>query len=196
MKLGQISTAESPFIQYPHQRGKWSVAAPVLSHTKAQRLNAKREFVEWLRETYPAIYEAALKETSSKGAPGLSGYVPGFTQDMNVRSAVINGQMGQGIVEQTEPDIEQASEGWLSSLIDNAGKVGKAWLAYDYQKKILNENISRSKTGQPPLAEEYIPPAATIKVKAATENIAQIIEGFGPVVLIGGAALLWLMMRK
>ncbi len=100
--------ARSPFIRYPSQSSPTSVVKPLAVH---QRVQAKREFLEWLDKQNPELVRKAQAiverdQVNRGGMPNVTqadngnlGLTPRyyrFDQDMNVRQGVMRKQgMGQ-----------------------------------------------------------------------------------------------------
>lgn len=198
--------ARSPFIRFPSQQSPWSTVKPM---EVAQRVAAKREFVEWLDKQNPELVAKATaiaKREVNKGL-GLSPRIYRYSQDMNVRRAAMQRTMGQlpvGFGQATPPITgptipeEQAEEGWLDKLIGAATTIAPAYLQFQQQKDILDMQLERAKQGLPPLETAYMAPTVRIQTEltpeAARTARAGIAEGMGklafPIMLAVGAFML------
>ncbi len=209
--------ARSPFIRYPSQSSPWSTVRPV---AVAQRVAAKREFIDWLDKQNPALVakaqEIARREVN-RGL-GVSPIIPRFSQDMNVRRRAMRqmgnrlyiehgngmGQLPVGFGQTTPPIVgptipeEQAEEGWLDKLIGAATTIAPAYLQFQQQKEILDMQLERAKQGLPPLETAYMAPTVRIQTELSPEAARTAREGIAaglgnlalPILLVGGVMLL------
>jgi len=75
-------------------------------------------------------------------------------------SAVNSGGLGADNVGPNQP----ASEPWYSKIIDAAQKILPAYAQYKTQKEIVDLQIDRAKSGQPPLdVSQYTAPPITVQ---------------------------------
>ncbi len=95
-------------------------------------MNAKSEFIEWVKVNDPFLYEVAVtrhKLESSKNLNGLAGF---------------------------------DASGLFNSLVSTVKEVGSSVLNYRSQKKILDAQVKRAESGLPPLnAQSYVPSVNT-----------------------------------
>lgn len=191
--------ARSPYLPYPSQSSPWSTVRPV---AVAQRVAAKREFVEWLNRENPKLVAKAkqIAKRTLSGGLGASTLIPRFSQDMNVRRAAMSQGLGQATPSIMGPTIpqEQAEEGWLDKLIGAATTIAPAYLQFQQQKEILDMQLERAKQGLPPLETAYMAPTVRIQTELSPEALRTartgIAEGMGklafPLLLAVGAFML------
>ncbi len=191
--------ARSPFIRYPSQSSPWSTVKPV---AVAQRVAAKREFVEWLDKQNPELVAKAqeIARREVKTGLGLSPRIYRYSQDMNVRRAAMEQGLGQTTPPIVGPTIpqEQAEEGWLDKLIGAATTIAPAYLQFQQQKEILDMQLERAKQGLPPLETAYMAPTVRIQTELSPEAARTAREGIAaglgnlalPILLVGGVMLL------
>lgn len=212
--------ARSPFIRYPSQRSPWSTVKPL---EVTSRVQAKREFVQWLDKQNPALVAKAQQIAErALNRQGLGAYIePGrrsmekvltlgitpriyrFDQDMNVRRDAM--QLGQATppIAPTIPE-EKAEEGWLDKLIGAASTIAPAYIQFKQQQDILDMQIERAKQGLPPLESAYIAPTVRVEAGMTPEMMTTarrgITEGLQniaiPAMLIGGVLLLTMGGRR
>jgi hypothetical protein len=131
------------------------------------KTTARAQFLTWLKEFNPALFEAVIKhaEDWKAGVAARTG-----------NPAALSG-LGEG---------DTAPTTWWQKIVDTLPTLGTAYLAYKGQQSVLDTNIQRANMGLPPI--DPATGAPRVNVGLSPQLMARL-QDSGSWLLIGGAAL-------
>ena len=131
---------------------------------------AKLQFLTWVKQTHPALFEQALQQTRSR-------------EDTQA-------QLGQ---------TDSGGSFW-DKLSENLTKLGTAYLSFKNQKQVMDLNLQRAEQGLPPVDMGATAPVVRTEVSLPPDVVSQVTAsaktGLNTMLLVAAAAAAFLFFRR
>lgn len=172
------------FAPYEGQGPLGALEAGELGLTRTEL--AKAQFLTWLKDRHPAVFNHALKVAETSKAH--------FADQTGNPAALA----GLGWTMSADGGAVAEPKTWWSSLAEGITQAGTAYLAYKGQKANIELNMQRAQQGLAPIDySAYTAPTLRTQVDVSPEILARLKEGsFNTVLLVGGGILAFMLFSK
>ncbi len=124
---------------------------PISTALLAPQVRSRLQFLTWARETFPDLYSAAMSAAENNTLSGLG----------------VHGE-------------EVTSESWWRKAAGAFTALGTTYLGLKNQRDIMQINLERAKTGQPPISgEDLTAPIVQTRIDLPPETIDRLTAGAG-----------------